>query len=245
VVWFSKGYFSGYMLQKICFFICLLCSFYVIATKVLDSFDEPKLLSRVKNVYGDIGLDRTERWLKLLKSGQGNSEWNQLNKVNTFVNRHVNYENDLPLWGKKDYWASPVETLGRGKGDCEDFAIAKFFSLVALGVPEEKLRLMYVRQLTVNEPHMVLIYFEEPGSMPLVLDNYDKRIKPASARRDLRPIYSFNGNGLWMAKAKGMGKKVKNSRGVSAWTSLVQRIEQGELNNFHGSENKQDKYALN
>ncbi|WP_245763738.1 transglutaminase-like cysteine peptidase [Pseudoalteromonas denitrificans] len=232
-------------MQKFYILMCLLCSFFVIATKLFDSFDEPKLLKRVKTVYGDTGFARTEKWLKLLESSKNDSQWNQLNKVNTFINNQVSYLNDLSLWGKKDYWASPVETLGRGKGDCEDFAIAKFFSLVALGVPENKLRLMYVRQLTVNEPHMVLIYFEAPGKIPLVLDNYDRKIQVASARRDLRPIYSFNGNGLWMAKAKGMGKKVKNSRGISAWTSLVQRIEEGELNNFHGLENKQDSYVRN
>ncbi|MBL4909511.1 MAG: transglutaminase-like cysteine peptidase [Alteromonadaceae bacterium] len=216
-------------------FVFFLCSCIVLASKYAGSFNEPKLLSRVEAVYGKKAQQRTKNWLALLKSAKDNSQWNQLNKVNTFINRNVVYINDLPLWGKKDYWASPVETLGRGAGDCEDFAIAKFFSLVALGVPEEKLRLMYVRQLTVNEPHMVLIYFEQPNSIPFVLDNYDKRIKPATARRDLRPIYSFNGNGLWMAKAKGLGKKVNNSRGVSAWSALVQRIEQGELNNYHGS----------
>ncbi|MGB0937076.1 MAG: transglutaminase-like cysteine peptidase [Colwellia sp.] len=202
------------------------------ANKILKQFNEPKLLARVYDVYGSNAQKNTQQWLKLLKTSGSDSSWNQLNKVNAFFNKKLTYQNDLTLWGKKDYWATPVESLGRGRGDCEDYAIAKFFSLVALGIPEDKLRLMYVRQLEINEPHMVLIYFEEPNAIPLVLDNYNPRIKPASQRRDLKPIYSFNGHGLWLAKAKGTGAKVKNSKGVSAWSHLIKKIEDGELNTY-------------
>ena len=163
---------------------------------------------------------------------QSDSDWSKINKVNHFFNKSITYQDDLLLWGKKDYWASPVETIGRGKGDCEDFAIAKYFTLTSLGVDENKLRLMYVRQLTVNQPHMVLIYFENPKDVPFVLDNFNPKVLLASKRRDLKPIYSFNAQGLWMAKAKGLGRKVKNSRGVSAWNNLIQRIEGGEMQTF-------------
>jgi predicted transglutaminase-like cysteine proteinase len=204
------------------------------ANNILNKLNEPKLLARVNDVYGEKAKQKTQRWLKLLRTASQDSYWNQLNKVNSFFNKQLSYQNDLSLWGKKDYWATPVESLGRGRGDCEDYAIAKFFSLVALGIPEDKFRLMYVRQLEINEPHMVLIYFEEPDAIPLVLDNYNPRIKPASQRRDLKPIYSFNGHGLWLAKAKakGTGAKVKNSKGVSAWSYLIKKIEEGELNTY-------------
>lgn len=207
-------------------------SSYILATKIILHFDEPKLLARVNQVYGSKAEHLTQKWFSLLKSSSNDSTWNKLHKVNHFFNENITYQNDLQLWNEKDYWATPIETLGRAKGDCEDYAIAKFFSLVALGVPEENLRLMYVRQLEVNQPHMVLIYFQTPTALPLVLDNFDLKIKPANKRPDLRPIYSFNGNGLWLAKSKGTGKKVKNSKGVSAWGNLIARIEQGDLRKY-------------
>ena len=115
-----------------------------------------------------------------------------------------------------------------GSGDCEDYAILKYVSLRALGVDESQLRLMYVRALTINEPHMVLVYYPDPDSYPLVLDNLTARILPANERTDLRPVYAFNAQGLWLARAQGLGQKVTNSVGVGNWTQLLERIERGE-----------------
>lgn len=198
-----------------------------------NSFDKSRydfLLAKVSETYNSDALERTKDWLSFMQLNLGQSEWQKVNLVNAHINNALTYKTDIELWGKKDYWASPVESLAQGEGDCEDYAIAKYFSLIELGVPEDKIRLMYVRQLTVNEPHMVLIYFESPDEIPFVLDNFNEKLLPASMRKDLKPIYSFNGQGLWLAKAKGLGKKVKNSRGVSAWSSMLERIEQGQLN---------------
>jgi predicted transglutaminase-like cysteine proteinase len=197
---------------------------------VLDDFFSDVFYQELTALYGDKSKVRAEKWHGMLVEHQTDSDWEKINKVNYFFNREIDYEDDLTLWGKKDYWAAPAETIGRGAGDCEDFAIAKYFSLTSLGVDPDKLRLMYVRQLSVNQPHMVLIYFENPKDPPFVLDNFNPKVLPANKRRDLKPIYSFNAQGLWMAKAKGLGRKVKNSRGVSAWNNLVQRIEEGQLN---------------
>ena len=210
--------------------LLIFVSFAVVAVKYIEQLNFGDLMNRVEEVYGKRAVTRTHDWLAFLKDHDDSSEWQKINKVNHFFNNHIEYKTDEALWGKKDYWANPIETLGRGMGDCEDYAIAKYFSLISLGVPEDKIRLMYVRQLTVNEPHMVLIYFESPGDVPFVLDNFNHKVLAATQRRDLKPIYSFNGQGLWLAKAKGLGKKVKNSRGVSAWNKMLERIEQGELN---------------
>ena len=196
----------------------------------LDHFFSDTFYQKFSATYGDDAHERAKKWRNIMVDNQFDSDWHKIKKVNYFFNKTITYQNDLALWGKKDYWASPAETIGRGKGDCEDFAIAKYFSLTSLGVNENKLRLMYVRQLSLNQPHMVLIYFENPKDIPFVLDNYNHKVLPASKRRDLKPIYSFNAQGLWMAKAKGLGRKVNNSRGVSAWDNLVQRIEE---NNMH------------
>jgi predicted transglutaminase-like cysteine proteinase len=95
-----------------------------------------------------------------------------------------------------DYWATPWEFLGKDIGDCEDYVISKYFALKYLGVDYKKLFFSYVRSTKFNQPHMVLTYFETPKSEPLVLDNNNHKIFPASQRKDLIPIYNFNGDVL-------------------------------------------------
>ncbi len=224
------GLFLGLLLKKLLALLCLLLFFVkVTSSDLIQNFFNQEFYEKLVNTYGNDAKVRAEKWKELLADSQSSSEWNKINKINYFFNQQISYQEDQQLWGRKDYWASPVETIGRGKGDCEDYAIAKFFSLTAIGVSEKKLRLMYVRQLTVNQPHMVLIYFEKPNSIPLVLDNYNPKVLPANKRPDIKPIYSFNGEGLWMAKAKGLGRKVKQGSGVSAWDKLLERIETGKI----------------
>lgn len=122
--------------------------------------------------------------------------------INQFFNRQVVFRPDSEVWGQVDFWASPLEFLEKGEGDCEDFAIAKYFSLLISGVPAQKLRLVYVRaQLGGPDgpalAHMVLAYYPKPGAEPLILDNLITDVRPASRRPDLSPVFSFNAEGLW------------------------------------------------
>jgi len=144
--------------------------------------------------------------------------------VNDFFNANVQFISDLALWGKEDYWATPIEMLSVGAGDCEDYSIAKYFTLKQLGVDEAKLRLTYVKAVEIGQAHMVLTYFENKRSVPLVLDNLITDIKPATQRKDLVPVYSFNGTGLWLAKARGEGQRVGDSSRLSLWEDLEKRM---------------------
>jgi predicted transglutaminase-like cysteine proteinase len=126
----------------------------------------------------------------------------KLQAVNDFFNRRIAFREDLLVWQQVDYWASPLETLGQGAGDCEDYAVAKYFSLLALGMPTSRLRLVYVRAELggpggVQEPHMVLAYYPAPGAEPTILDNLVGELRSASRRPDLTPVFSFNSEGLW------------------------------------------------
>lgn len=197
-----------------------------------DDFFSGSFYHKMTATYGEKAKRRAEKWHDVIVDNQSDSDWSKINKVNYFFNKVITHEDDPILWDKEDYWASPVETIGHGKGDCEDFAIAKYFTLTSLGVDPNKLRLMYVRQLTLDQPHMVLIYFENLKEMPFVLDNFNTRVLPVNKRRDLKPIYSFNTQGLWLATAKSLDKKVKNSQGVSAWSVLIQRIEESDMQPF-------------
>ncbi|WP_419569432.1 transglutaminase-like cysteine peptidase [Rheinheimera sp.] len=193
----------------------------------LSAVFEPELLNMIRDKYGDDALKRVNQWQVLLEQGRNEADWIRINKVNQFFNERIEYKSDLEHWGKLDYWATPIETLGTAAGDCEDYAIAKYVSLRAMGVPDSKLRIMYVRALSVNEPHMVLLYLENENSIPLVLDNLIKRVQPATRRPDLKPIYGFNAEGLWLAKAQGLGRKVEGKTGGSNWQDLLSRIEKG------------------
>lgn len=185
------------------------------------------LFNFMRNKYKNSAVERTRNWQQLITSNKNQSIEDQLFETNRFFN-NVEFKSDLSHWGKKDYWATPLEFLGTNAGDCEDFTIAKYVTLLELGVPDAKLRLMYVTATRpTRQAHMVLAYYETPTSVPLVLDNINKRILPASQRRDLIPVYSFNGEGLWLAKAQGRGRQMQSGNNNKLWLDVLNRMKEG------------------
>lgn len=184
---------------------------------------DPKVLQKAQDKYGQEARVRLVTWEDILRN-DGGSDSEKLEKINSFFNKNIFFIDDITLYGVKDYWATPVEFLSRGAGDCEDFAIAKYFSLKIMGVAEEKLRIAYVKALQQNIFHMVMLYYSTPGAEPLILDNLIDSIKPASERRDLLPIFTFNGAGLWLAHDRGQGKLAGKSSRLTAWNELLQRM---------------------
>lgn len=183
-----------------------------------------KVIENAGRTYGEDSVKRLLRWQDLIRDDSGSNDLEKLEKVNSFFNDLVEFVDDIDIYGVKDYWATPVEFLARGAGDCEDFAVAKFFTLKTMGVKESKLNIAYVKALHYNIYHMVLTYYPEPGAEPLVLDNLVDSINPAGKRPDLLPIFSFNGTGLWLAKERGRGKSVGSSSRLKAWGDLLQRM---------------------
>jgi len=176
----------------------------------------------VTEKYGKRAGKRVAKWHKLMAENADKSEWSKLNRVNKFFNK-IRWLDDKEHWQQRDYWATPIEMLATNGGDCEDYSIAKYFTLKELGVPEEKLRITYVIALDINQAHMVLAYYETPDAEPLILDNIKKKVLPASARHDLHPVYSFNGDGLWMAQSRGTELKKDTSKMVK-WNDLNARM---------------------
>ncbi|MAQ71508.1 MAG: hypothetical protein CL565_04860 [Alphaproteobacteria bacterium] len=117
-------------------------------------------------------------------------------RVNQMVNK-TRYITDNRNWGKSDYWATPVEFFTRG-GDCEDFAIAKYASLRALGVSESRMRIAIVQDMQKNIPHAVLIVYGDDGVY--VLDNQSEAMKYTQMVQHYKPIYSINRTGWWLHK---------------------------------------------
>jgi predicted transglutaminase-like cysteine proteinase len=187
------------------------------------------MLDRLKKNHGEEAYKRGEQLNLLLLELKNKDTQTKLLEVNRFFNR-FKHQFDQDVWGESDYWATPEEFLGKNTGDCEDYVVAKYFTLRYLGIPDDRLYLTYVKALKQNIAHMVLTYFEIPGSVPLVLDNYDLRILSADKRTDLLPIYSFNAQSLFLTNASaGLGQslpsdKVKNSK----WTRLLSTLNEAE-----------------
>tara|TARA_Y100000780_G_scaffold204804_1_gene199513 strand:- start:3995 stop:4684 length:690 start_codon:yes stop_codon:yes gene_type:complete len=183
----------------------------------------PEMQKKVESRYGKKAAENIVEWRELLDDIANEDVEEKLYQVNRYFNR-FKFVDDIEHWRTTDYWATPIEFISTGAGDCEDYSIAKYFSLRELGIPEENLRLMYVTALRQRQPHMVLAYYPTPKSIPLVLDNINKRILPANKRRDLAPVYSFNGNGLWTAKSMGTGKKLRGSGPMKLWDDMIDRL---------------------
>lgn len=195
------------------------------------ALDLERLFARFTQIGGS--AENFRDWRQLLGDARAlAAPADKLRRVNEFFNRHTQFADDHEVWGQSDYWATPMETLAKGKGDCEDFTIAKYFTLLNAGVPNEQLRLVYVKariggpDSTLIQAHMVLAYYPAPDAEPLVLDNLITDIRPASRRPDLAPVFSFNSQGLWQGAGGNDPKSAGSIGRLSRWQDLLQRARQ-------------------
>lgn len=199
------------------------CILLISLASALANWDFGVILQKAESRYGNLGpaKPRILAWEAQIKASSTSSEMDKLNEVNRFFNRQIRFTDDIKVWKQNDYWATPVEMLVKGEGDCEDYSIAKYFTLRRLGIPSEKLRITYVKALNYNQAHMVLTYYASPGAEPLVLDNLINQIKPASQRKDLLPVYAFNAEGLYLP---GSNSKKSDSKRLSRWQDLLKKM---------------------
>lgn len=172
-------------------------------------------------------------WDAMLHSLDDEADEQKLPRVNVFFNRHFQFRSDWEVWQQEDYWATPEEFLAKGAGDCEDFAIAKYAMLVRLGVPPDRLRLMYVRLKNgalASIAHMVLGYTTPQSDAPLILDNLVSSIRPLPERKDLTLVFSFNTDGLWTAGATT--SVTAPAEHLSQWHGMLQRMQQQGWDEF-------------
>jgi predicted transglutaminase-like cysteine proteinase len=196
---------------------------WVTASTSLVEFS-PELLQRVESKWGQGAVKRLNAMKEIIEENQLKTENQKLKIVNEFFNL-IPYKSDIDHWNAKDYWATPFEMLTSFGADCEDYSIAKYFTLRELGIDDGKLRITYVKALNWDEAHMVLTYSPAPNEMPLVLDNLKSEIVTANLRTDLIPVYSFNATGLWLAKERGTGQFVGSSDRLSLWVDMLERLE--------------------
>jgi len=191
-------------------------------------YDFNKFSGLAKLRYGEEAYKNVLELQELITRLKSAPEAEKLKQINDFFNRKINFAEDIDLWGQSDYWATPLESLGRQAGDCEDYVIAKYTFLKILNVSNEKLRLTYVRAEISQQDrkvvlaHMVLSYYATPQSEPLILDSLVPEIMPSSNRRDLTPIFSFNDKGLWVGSSSQ--PKGDATSHLSKWRDVLMRI---------------------
>jgi predicted transglutaminase-like cysteine proteinase len=212
-----SGFFSGLLI------LCL------VTLTNADALND-QLTQNMQTRFGNDGRALLLNLLRTLDSARDLAEVEQLDIVNNFFNQHVRFTDDQTLWQQNDYWATPLETLGARAGDCEDYTIAKYMALLRLGIPRERLRLIYVRAQIggpysqTSQAHMVLGYYESPTAMPLILDNLVARVQPATERPDLTPIFSFNSEGLWIGS--NPQSQADPTTRLSRWRDLLKRAQE-------------------
>lgn len=198
----------------------------VVLAGVLAAVDFDKIQSLAQQRYGARASETIAAWRRMMDESRDLPDVDKLNKVNTFFNRRVLYDSDMAIWQQEDYWATPLEMVGRAAGDCEDFAIAKYMTLQMMGVNKQNLRLIYVRANAGGAvvAHMVMGYYPQPTEEPLILDNLITSVRKASQRPDLAPVFSFNADGLWAGGAT-VSSSDPTAR-LSRWRDVLERMRQ-------------------
>ena len=208
----------------------LVLSLWLIFATSIAAPDLDKTQALALERYGVRASETIAAWRRLMVDSRSLPDGDKLSKVNTFFNRQMLFEDDMVVWGQADYWATPLEFMGRGAGDCEDFVIAKYITLQMLGMGTERLRLIYVRAKigsTASVAHMVLGFYPQPTQEPLILDNLISSVRPASQRPDLSPVFSFNNNGLWVGGATA--STADPTTRLSRWRDVLDRMRQEGL----------------
>ena len=152
-----------------------------------------------------------------------------LESINFRINHRIVFMDDEANWGVPDYWATPQETYERGAGDCEDYAIAKYFALREAGLPAKQLRLIYAELRIggadgLTRRHIVLAYLPQrgaPGS-ERILDNVIDEVRPLTRRPDLHVLLSFDTEGVWHELDRGV--PARSAHEIRRWSGVLSRM---------------------
>jgi len=185
------------------------------------SFSTSELQS-IEDKLGNSAKKRVICYNNTIESYQEFSQYEQLAKVNYFLN-DILPKVDKPNVDKENYWETPKEFLTMGKGDCEDYAIIKYFTLLKLGFEKEKLFMTVAYEKYTGQYHMVLSYFKDGDKYPLILDNLSFNVVSLQKRKDLVPNMFINDSGVY--KLNQDSKLIKVARGAKQFKELIKRVQ--------------------
>jgi predicted transglutaminase-like cysteine proteinase len=141
-------------------------------------------------------LGRPGPWRAILDQVRGKAPEDRIRAINGWVNGRIQFASDQAVYGVGDYWASATESLTRGRGDCEDYAIAKLELLREAGVPVDDLYLVVAQDLVAREAHALAVVRVDDGFV--VLDSRSDEIQRADTARDYRPIMTLGDGSVWV-----------------------------------------------
>lgn len=171
---------------------------------------------------------RIMHWQTFIDGARHKSVSDKIIAVNAYFNT-LHFVDDQNLWHQPDYWATPLQMLAAGAGDCEDFAIAKYYTLKMLGINEDHLRITYVwnydEQSGVRQPHMILIYTNSSNAEALVLDIVTNDIRPLKQHKEMEAVYGLNSKGLWFVGEDAQMISAGTPTQLPQWRKLVQAME--------------------
>jgi predicted transglutaminase-like cysteine proteinase len=139
------------------------------------------------------------QFLRLIDAVKSKSGRARLDEANRAVNAAIRYVSDYAQFGEADRWSAPLATFATAKGDCEDYAIAKYVALREAGFPQEELRLVLVRDRAVRQDHAVLAAHLDDHW--LILDNRRSELIADSDASSLTPLFAINHRGVQLFAA--------------------------------------------
>ena len=152
------------------------------------------VLNRFKaDLMSSLDQKPVQDWLVFLDTLKGQSKTQQIDAVNHYLNQ-IRFVSDNNNYGQNDYWATPVEFLAKG-GDCEDYAVAKYISLRALGFSKDELRLVIVNDKIMRAPHAMLAVYEDGKAN--ILDNQNPAVMNSAQITRYAPVYSISQASWW------------------------------------------------
>ncbi|MGA8261234.1 MAG: transglutaminase-like cysteine peptidase [Arenicellales bacterium] len=172
---------------------------------------------------------RVEAIKKLMDQGRSlrpDHEMTMLRDVTRFFYRNISVMDDRQVWGWADYWASPMETLCAGAGDSEDFAIAKYYTLLAMGVPESQMRIVYAQSTWVG-PVMVLLYTTTHGQRIVLYNDRMWTLNTVMSRHLLQPVYAFDEDAFWLANAGWTFARLDGAKKIEQWNRVLHDMSSG------------------
>ena len=169
--------------------------------RVRHQNDQKPIMNDIKNTYNRCRRTKNfkcvnEEWQGVINSLKNKSENVKIDSVNRYLNNSP-YITDIINWQQKDYWATIKQFLGKN-GDCEDYAIAKYYSLKKLGFSAQQMRIVIVHDNNLNVAHAVLAVYIQDKIW--ILDNQISNIITEDKVIHYRPLYSINENAWWLHK---------------------------------------------
>ena len=135
-----------------------------------------------------------QRFLAIIAEGRAHEGRARIGIVNRAINLAIQPESDLAQWGVEDRWSSPLATLTGGRGDCEDYAIAKYVALLEAGVAESDVRLIIVRDIATGDDHAVVA--ARVDEKWIILDNRRLTLLEDVAMPHVLPLFALDQEGV-------------------------------------------------